>query len=165
MAINPDSVRHYQRRTRSGYVLRCATFAHWRAAVGILEYVRRTTLFGISFQRGILGGLSLQVFGDAVYGSKAAYRRTVAGGLVACGVPVYLRFVGHRHASHALRRRQSTWRLQTLLKICLRQVGRHMSPDGGMPCELVNEDNQVAVQLAQNHITALAYGTAFSGNT
>ena len=58
---------------------------HWRATMGILGYVRRTSGFGIIFQRGTVGGLSLQAFADADYASVAAYRRSVSGGLVKCG--------------------------------------------------------------------------------
>ena len=58
---------------------------HWRSALGILGYVRRTSSFGITFQRGTVGGLSLQVFADADYASKAADSRSVSGGLVMCG--------------------------------------------------------------------------------
>ena len=38
---------------------------HWRAALGILGYVRRTSSFGITFQRGWVEGLNLQAFADA----------------------------------------------------------------------------------------------------
>ena len=53
----------------------------WRAAVGILGYVRRTSSFGITFQRGTSAGLSLQVFADADYASVAADRRLVSEGV------------------------------------------------------------------------------------
>ena len=39
---------------------------HWRAALGILGYVRRTSGCGITFQRGAVGGVSLQVFADVL---------------------------------------------------------------------------------------------------
>ena len=55
------------------------------AALGILGYVRRTSSFGITFWRGSVGGLNLQVFVDADYASKAADRMSVSGGLVMRG--------------------------------------------------------------------------------
>ena len=57
---------------------RCAApkFIHWRAALGILGYLRRTSPFGFTFQRGLMAGLSMQVFADA-YASKAANRMSV----------------------------------------------------------------------------------------
>ena len=60
-------------------------FVHWRAALGILDCVRQTSSFGITIQRGTVGGIRLQVFADADYASKAADRRLVSGGLVMCG--------------------------------------------------------------------------------
>ena len=49
-----------------------------------LGYVRRTSSFGVTFQRGSEGGLNLQAFADADYASKAADRRSVSGGFVIC---------------------------------------------------------------------------------
>ena len=57
---------------------------HWRAALGILGYVGRTSSFGITFERGSGGGLHLQALADADYASKAADRRSVSGGFVIC---------------------------------------------------------------------------------
>ena len=53
---------------------------HWTAAIGILGYVRRSSSFGVTFQRGTAGGLSLQVYADADYASKAADRSKFQGG-------------------------------------------------------------------------------------
>ena len=58
---------------------------HRRIALGILGYVRRTSSPGITFYRGSVAGLSLQVFSDADYASKATDRRSVSGGLIMCG--------------------------------------------------------------------------------
>ena len=65
----------------------CASlkFVYWKAALGILGYVRRTSSFGITFQRGTSAGLNLQVFADADYASVAADRRSVSAGLMMCG--------------------------------------------------------------------------------
>ena len=57
---------------------------HWKAALGILEYINGTSEYGITFQRGILSGISLEVF-DAAYASKATDRRSVSGGVIMCG--------------------------------------------------------------------------------
>ena len=40
---------------------------------------------GITFQRGVVRGLSMQVFVYADFASKATDRRSVSGGLVMCG--------------------------------------------------------------------------------
>ena len=50
---------------------------HWKAALGILEYINGTSEYGITFQRGTLSGISLEVFADADYASKATDRRSV----------------------------------------------------------------------------------------
>ncbi|CAB1117838.1 unnamed protein product [Ectocarpus sp. CCAP 1310/34] len=64
----------------------CASpkMVHWKAALGILGYVRRTSWMGITFERGVVTGMSMQVFVDADYASKAADRRSVSRGLVMC---------------------------------------------------------------------------------
>ena len=58
---------------------------HWKAALGIVEYINGTSEYGITFQRGTLSGISLEVFADADYASKATDRRSVSGGLIMCG--------------------------------------------------------------------------------
>ena len=58
---------------------------HWKTALVLLGCVRRMSSFGITLQRGTVGGLSLQVYADADYASKAADRRSVSAGLVMCG--------------------------------------------------------------------------------
>ena len=58
---------------------------HWKAALGILEYINGTSEYGITFHRGTLSGISLEVFADADYASKATDRRSVSGGLIMCG--------------------------------------------------------------------------------
>ena len=58
---------------------------HWKAALRIFEYINGTSEYGITFQRGTLSGISLKVFADADYASKATDRRSVSGGLIMCG--------------------------------------------------------------------------------
>ena len=59
---------------------------HWKAVLGILEYINGTSEYGIMFQRGTLSSVSLEVFADADYASKATDRRSVSGGVIMCGV-------------------------------------------------------------------------------
>ena len=47
---------------------------HWKAALAILEYINGTSEYGITFQRGALSGISLELFADADYASKATDR-------------------------------------------------------------------------------------------
>ena len=58
---------------------------HWKAALGILAYINGTSGFGITCQRGTLAGISLKVFADADYASKATNSRSVSGGANVCG--------------------------------------------------------------------------------
>ena len=58
---------------------------HWKAGLGILEYINGTSEYGITFQRVTLSGISLEVFADADYASKAIDRRSLPGGVIMCG--------------------------------------------------------------------------------
>ena len=130
-------------------------FVHWRAALDILGYVRWTSSFGINSQRGIVGGLSLQVFADADYASKAADKKSVSGGLVICG-GACVSWFSRTQKCVSLSATEAEYVAPadvTKEVLFLRQVWRFMLPDVGMPCIPVFEDNQGTVQLAQNPIT------------
>ena len=57
----------------------------WKAALGIIAYINGTSCFGITYQRGTLASISLEVFADADYASKAPDRRSVSGVAIVCG--------------------------------------------------------------------------------
>ena len=57
---------------------------HWKSALGILAYINGTCGFGITYQRGTTVGISLEVFADADYASRATDRRSVSGGAIMC---------------------------------------------------------------------------------
>ena len=57
---------------------------HWKAALGILAYINGTSCFGMKYQRGTAASISLEVFADADYASKATDRRSLSGGAVMC---------------------------------------------------------------------------------
>ena len=59
-------------------------FMHWKAALHILMFVRFTSSYGITFQRGTESGVTLEVYMDSEYASKATYRRSVSGSVVMC---------------------------------------------------------------------------------
>ena len=52
---------------------------HWKAALSILEYINGISEYRITSQRRTLSGISLEVFADADYASKATDRRSVSG--------------------------------------------------------------------------------------
>ena len=127
---------------------------HWGAAVGILEYVKRTASLGITFERGALGGVSLMVFSDADYASKANDRRSVSGGVVMCGGAAVCWFSRTQRcvtlSTSEAEYVAATDAVKELL--FLRQVWRFMLPEMKMPCVPLFEDNQGAIKIAQNPI-------------
>ena len=58
---------------------------HWKSALGILANINGTCGCSITYQRGTSIGISLEVFADADYASKATDRRSVSGGAILCG--------------------------------------------------------------------------------
>ncbi|CAB1117636.1 unnamed protein product [Ectocarpus sp. CCAP 1310/34] len=121
---------------------------HWRAGLGILGYVVRTSDLGISFRRGSVAGLSMEVFADADYASKAADRRSVSGGLVMCGGGCSSWFSRTQKCVTLSRTVAEYVSLADVMKevLFLEQVWRFMFP--------VFEDNQGAIHLAQNPISS-----------
>ena len=81
MAINIDASRYRQCSASCCEVLYSAE-SHpldgipWRLEV----YINRTNEYGITFQRGTVSSISLEVFADADYASKATDRRSISGG-------------------------------------------------------------------------------------
>ena len=55
---------------------------HWQAAMHVLMYIRFTSSFGITFQRGMVGGDRMERFVDSDFASKATDRRSVSGAMV-----------------------------------------------------------------------------------
>ena len=53
---------------------------HWKAARGILEYLKVTSGYGVTLQRG--SALELIVYADAAYAPKETRRNSVSGGAV-----------------------------------------------------------------------------------
>ncbi|CAB1115738.1 unnamed protein product [Ectocarpus sp. CCAP 1310/34] len=128
---------------------------HWRAGPGILGYVVMTSDLGITFRRVSVAGLSMEVFADADYASKAAERRSMSGGLVMCVGGMYF-LVSRTQKCVTLSTTEAEYvSLADVMKEVsfLRQVWRFMLPEAGMPCIPVFEDNQGAIQLAQNPIS------------
>ena len=86
---------------------------HWKSALGVLAYIYGTCSFGNTYQRGITVGISLEVFPDADYASKATDRRSVSGGEIMFKVHVCVGFLGRRNVSPSLLLKQSTVLLAT----------------------------------------------------
>ena len=128
---------------------------HWKAALGILEYINGTSEYGITFQRGTLSGISLEVSTDTDYASKTTDRRSVSGGLIMCGGASVCWFSRTPKCVTLSTSEAEYVALGDAVKelLLLRQVWRVTLPSKVMPCFPVFEDNQDAVKLAQNPIT------------
>ncbi|OWY95152.1 polyprotein, partial [Phytophthora megakarya] len=57
---------------------------HWRAAICVLRYLKTTRKFGIVYDRGS-GGIKVEAYTDADWGSNIDDRRSVSGVLVMIG--------------------------------------------------------------------------------
>ena len=119
-----------------------------------MEYINGTSEYGITFQIGTLSGISPEVFADADYASKATDRRSVSGGLVMCGGASACWFSRTQKCVTLSTSEAEYVALGDAIKelLFLRQVWRFMLPINVMPCFPVFEDNQGAVQLAQNPV-------------
>ena len=113
-----------------------------------------TSECGITFQRGTLSGTLLEVFADADYASKATDRRSVSGGLNMCGGASVCWFFTTQNCVTLLTSEAEYVALGDAVKeLFLRPIWRFMLPSKVMPRFPVFEDNQCAVQLAQNPVT------------
>ena len=124
---------------------------HWKAAMGILEYVFCTSDFGITFERG--GGLKLVPFADANYASKATDRRPVSGGAVMCtGASVCLFSKTQKYVTISTTEAEYVALADTKGAVFLRYVWCCIFPGLRETYITVFEDNEGARHLAQNPV-------------
>ena len=127
---------------------------HWKSALGILAYVNGTCGFGITYQRGTTTvGISLEVFADADYASRAT--DSVSGGAIICAGACVC-WVSRTQKCVPLSTSEAEYvALGDAVKelVFLRQVWRFMISGKGMPCFPVFEDNQGALQLSKNPVS------------
>lgn len=128
---------------------------HWKAALLILGYVKRTSTFGITYQNGSAEGLNMLTFADADYASKTADRRSVAGGVIMCGGAALSWFSRSQNCVTLSTTEAEYVAFSDVLKetLLLRRVWRFILPQEGMPCISVFEDSQGALPLAPNPMT------------
>ena len=120
---------------------------HWKSALGILAYINGTCGFGITYQRGTTVGISLEVFADADYASRATDRRSVSGGAIMCADGCVFWFSRTQKCVTLSTSEAEYVALGDAVKelLFLRQVWCFMIPGKGMPCFPVFEDNQGAL--------------------
>ena len=129
---------------------------HWILALDILAYIRGTCGFGIRYQRGTTVGISLELFADADYASRATDRRSVSGGAILCGGACVCWFSRTQKCVTFSTSEAEYVALGDAVKelLFVRQVWRFiMIPGKGMPCFPVFEDNQGALQLSKNPVS------------
>ena len=119
---------------------------HWKATLGILGYAVTTSSFGITFQRGAVGGFHLVSFADGDYASKATDRRLVSGDVSWYSKTQKCVTLSTTQAEYVA--------MSDVAKVILflRQVWRFMLPRASMPCIPVFEDNEGAIQIAKHPI-------------
>ena len=130
-------------------------FVHWKTALHISMYVKFTSSYGITFQKGTEGGVNLEVYVDSDYASKATDRRSVSGNVVMC-VGACVSFSSRTQKSVTLSSTEAEYiAMANGLKeaIFLRYLWSFIFPDRDVGCTVVKEDNVGALHLANNPVT------------
>ena len=118
-------------------------------------YIRCTSAYGITFQRGTAGGVSLEVYVDSDYASKATDRRSVSGGVVMCAGSC-VSFFSRTQKSVTLSSTEAEYAAMAdgmKEAIFLRYLWSFIFPDGDVGCTVIKEDNVGALHLANNPAT------------
>ena len=128
---------------------------HWQAAVHVLMYVRFTSSFGITFQRGMVGGDRMELFVDSDFVSKTTDRRPVSGAVVmfAGACVVYLCRTQKSVALSSMEAEYVAMADGMREAIFLRYLWSFIFPDRDVGCILIHEDNVSAIHLACNPAT------------
>ena len=128
---------------------------HWQAALHVLMYVRFTSGYGITFQRGTARGVGFEVYVDSDYASRAIDRKYVSGGVVMCAGGC-VSFFSRMQKSATLSSTEAEFvAMAEGLKeaIFLRYIWNFIFPDGDVGCTTVHEDHVGALHLANNPAT------------
>lgn len=123
---------------------------HWLAALHIVMYVRGTSSFGITFQRGC--GVDFLLFVDSDFASKATDRRSVSGVLIMCAGGCVV-FLSKTQQSVTLSSAEAEYvAMADGLKeaIFVRGLWSFAFPKRSLGATLVQEDNMGALRMANN---------------
>ena len=129
---------------------------HWQAAMHVLMYVRFTSSFGITFQRGMVGGDRMEIFIDPDFASKATGRRSVSGAVVVMFAGACVMYLCRTQKSVALSSMEAEYvAMADGMKeaIFLRYLGSFIFPDRDVGCTLIHQDNVSAIHLACSPVT------------
>ena len=129
-------------------------FVHWKAALHISMYVKFTSSYGITFQRGTEGGVNSEVYVDSDYTSKATDRRSVSGSVVMCA-GACVSFSSRTQKSVTLSSTEAKYAgmANGLEAIFLRYLWSFIFPDRDLGRAVVKEDSVGALHLANNPAT------------
>ena len=128
---------------------------HWQAAMHDLMYVRFTSSFGITFQRGMIGGDRMKLFVDPDFASKATDRRFVSGAVVmfAGACVMYLCRTQKTVTLSSMEAEYVAMADGMKEAIFLRYLWSFIFPDRDAACTLIHEDNVSDIHLACNPAT------------
>ena len=128
---------------------------YWQAAMHVLMYVRVTSSFGITFQRGMVGGDRMERFVDSDFASKATDRLSVSGpvGIFAGARVMYLCRTQKGVALSSMEAEYVAMADGIKEAIFWRYLWSFMFPDRDVGCTLIHEDNVSAIHLACNSAT------------
>ena len=128
---------------------------HWQAAMHVLMYVRFTSSFGITFQRGMVGGDRKEIFVDSDFASKATDRRSVSGAVVlfAGACVIYLCKTQKSVVLSSMKAEYVAMGDGMKDAIFLRYLWSFIFPDRDVGWTLIHEDNVSAIHLACNPAT------------
>ena len=135
--------------------LHAPKWLHWQAAMHVLMYVRFTSSFGITFQRGMVGGDRMELFVDSDFASKATDRRFISGAvvMVAGACVMYLCRTQKSVTLFSMEAEYVAMADGMKEAIFLRHLWSFMFPDRDVGCTLIHEDNVSAIYLACNPAT------------
>ena len=128
---------------------------HWKAALHILHYIRLTSGHCITFQRGMVSGVDLELYVDSDFASRDTNWRSVSGGAVMCAWAC-VSFFSRTQKSVTLSSTHAEYvALAAGIKetIFLWYIWSFIFPDRDVGCTLVTEDNVGAIHLAKNPAT------------
>ena len=128
---------------------------HWQAVMHVLMYVRFTSSFGITFQRGMVGGDHMELFVDSDFARKATHRRSVSGAVVmfAGACVMYLCRTQKSVALSSMEVEYVAMADGMKEAIFVRYLWSFIFPDRDVGCTLIHEDNVSTIHLACNPAT------------
>ena len=128
---------------------------NWQVALHIVMYIKSTSTYGITFQRGLSNGVHLELHVDADYAHEANDRRSVSGGVFMCA-GACVSFYARTQKSISLSFTDAEYvAMDTGFRetIFMWHLWSFIFPDRDVGCTTVKEDNQGAIYLPIKLVT------------